>query len=146
MRNFGLLGQPVPNPAPEPAQEPMGFRDRMIGILGGLGTGIQNFLDDDEKRARLTIALNSMRLNPDPNLARAMQSQMETAQATRLLKTQSNQTAAALRAAAQTETNEQRKSQLTKLADYIDANPTNTEAPKLAVQYLANPNRCLPAI
>jgi len=150
MRNFGLLGQPVPTPAPAtapapaPAAQPQGFGGRMMGILSGLGSGIQDFLDDDEKRARLVIALNSMRLNPDPNLARAMQSQMETAQATRLLKTQSNQTAAALRAAAQTETNAQRKDQLTKLADYIDANPANTEAPKLAVQYLANPMHGLP--
>jgi len=137
-------GPQPPAPAPAPAAQPQGFRDRMMGIFGGIGSGIQNFLDDDEKRARLAIALNSMRLNPDPNLARAMQSQMETAQATRLLTKQSNQTAAALRAAAKTETNAQRKDQLTKLADYIDANPTNTEAPKLAVQYLANPMHGLP--
>ena len=89
---FGSPQPPAPGPAPASTQEPMGFRDRMIGILGGLGTGIQNYLEDDEKRARLAIALNSMRLNPDPNLARAMQSQMETAQATRLLSAQGNRT------------------------------------------------------
>ena len=94
---FGSPQPPAPAPAPATTQEPMGFGDRMMGILGGLGTGIQNFLEDDEKRARLAIALNSMRLNPDPGFARAMQSQLETAQATRLLKSQGNVTAETIR-------------------------------------------------
>lgn len=94
---FGGPQFPAAAPAPAPAPAPMGFGDRMMGILGGIGSGIQNFLDDDEKRARLAIALNSMRLNPDPSLARAMQSQLETAQATRLLKSQGNVTAETIR-------------------------------------------------
>jgi hypothetical protein len=94
---FGGPQPPAQAQAPAPAAQPQGFGDRMMGILGGLGTGIQSFLDDDEKRARLAIALNSMRLNPDPSLARAMQSQMETAQATRLLKSQGNVTAETIR-------------------------------------------------
>lgn len=140
MRNFGLLGQPVPNPAPEPApaQEPMGFGDRMMGILGGLGTGIQNFLDDDEKRARLAIALNSMRLNPDPGFARAMQSQLETAQATRLLSAQGNRTAMALEAEAGRveSTDSSRAAQLRSAAEFIRSNPQNSEAAKAGMELL----------
>jgi hypothetical protein len=116
----------------------MGFGDRMMGILGGLGTGIQNFLDDDEKRARLAIALNSMRLNPDPNLARAMQSQMETAQATRLLSAQGNRTAMALDAeAARIEgTDSGRAAQLRSAAEFIRSNPQNSEAAKAGMELL----------
>lgn len=133
---FGSPQPPAPAPAPAPA--PMGFGDRMMGILGGLGTGIQNYLEDDEKRARLAIALNSMRLNPDPNLARAMQSQMETAQATRLLSAQGNRTATALEAeAARIEsTDSSRASQLRSAAEFIRSNPQNSEAAKAGMELL----------
>jgi hypothetical protein len=116
----------------------MGFGDRMERILGGLGTGIQNFLDDDEKRARLAIALNSMRLNPDPSLARAMQSQLETAQATRLLSAQGNRTAMALEAeAGRIEgTDSGRAAQLRSAAEFIRSNPQNPEAAKAGMELL----------
>ena len=90
-------GPQPPAPAPAPAAQPQGFGDRMSRILGGLGTGIQNFLDDDEKRARLAIALNSMRLNPDPSLARAMQGQLERSQELRASAQSANRTAQFLR-------------------------------------------------
>ena len=90
-------GPQPPAPAPAPAAQPQGFRDRMMGIFGEIGSGIQNFLDDDEKRARLAIALNSMRLNPDPNLARAMQSQIERSQELRAAAQSANRTAQFLR-------------------------------------------------
>jgi hypothetical protein len=116
----------------------MGFGDRMERILGGLGTGIQNFLGDDEKRARLAIALNSMRLNPDPSFARAMQSQLETAQATRLLSAQGNRTAMALEAeAGRIEgTDSSRAAQLRSAAEFIRSNPQNSEAAKAGMELL----------
>jgi len=131
-------GPQPPATAPAPAAQPQGFRDRMMGILGGIGSGIQNFLDDDEKRARLAIALNSMRLNPDPNLARAMQSQMETAQATRLLSAQGNRTAMALEAeAGRIEgTDSSRAAQLRSAAEFIRSNPQNPEAAKAGMELL----------
>lgn len=134
-----MFGGPQPQaPAPAPAPEPMGFGDRMMGILGGLGTGMQNFLEDDEKRARLAIALNSMRLNPDPNLARAMQGQMETAQATRLLSAQGNRTAMALEAEAGRieSADSSRASQLRSAAEFIRSNPQNSEAAKAGMELL----------
>jgi hypothetical protein len=68
-----------------------------MGILEGIGGGISDYLDDDEKRARLVLALNSMRLQPDSGLASAMGRQLETAQQMRLLNSQGNRTAAAVR-------------------------------------------------
>ena len=76
---------------------PKGFGERISGIFDTIGSGVNNFLDDDEKRARLVLALNSMRLQPDTGLASAMGRQLETAQSMRLLSAQGNRTAAAIR-------------------------------------------------
>ena len=76
---------------------PKGFGERISGIFDTIGSGVNNFLDDDEKRARLVLALNSMRLEPDTGLSSAMGRQLETAQSMRLLTSQGNRTAAAIR-------------------------------------------------
>ena len=93
---YGMQSQLTTQPPPPPASPP-GFGQRFMGILEGIGGGISDYLDDDEKRARLVLALNSMRLQPDAGLASAMGRQLETAQQMRLLNAQGNRTAAAIR-------------------------------------------------
>ena len=62
------------------------------GFLSQLGRGALDYLSDPINRKQLAIGFNAMRLNPDANLARSLQSQIETEQAKRLLNQQSNQT------------------------------------------------------
>jgi hypothetical protein len=63
------------------------------GFMSKIGDGISDFWNDEEKMANLAIGLNSMRLNPDANLAKAMQTKID-----RLQKTKgNNQTAEELR-------------------------------------------------
>jgi hypothetical protein len=62
-------------------------------FMSKMGDGISDFWNDEEKMANLAIGLNSMRLNPDANLAKAMQTKID-----RLQKTKgNNKTAEALR-------------------------------------------------
>jgi hypothetical protein len=53
-----------------PVEEP-GFFDK-------IGSGMSDFFGDEERMARMTIALNSMRLNPDPNIAKSMENKLES--------------------------------------------------------------------
>ena len=53
-----------------PTEEP-GFFDK-------IGSGMSDFFGDEERMARMTIALNSMRLNPDPNIAKSMENKLES--------------------------------------------------------------------
>jgi len=55
---------------PTPTEEP-GFFDK-------IGSGMSDFFGDEERMARMTIALNSMRLNPDPNIAKSMENKLES--------------------------------------------------------------------
>jgi len=43
--------------------------EEKMGLLERLGKGIQNYRSDPEKMARLQMGFNTMRLNPDPNIA-----------------------------------------------------------------------------
>ena len=63
------------------------------GFFERLGSGAMEYLGDPTNRARLAAAFNTMRLNPDPNIARMAQSQIETQQALDLLKGQGTRTA-----------------------------------------------------
>jgi hypothetical protein len=47
------------------------------GFMSKMGDGISDFWNDEEKMANLAIGLNSMRLNPDANLAKAMQTKID---------------------------------------------------------------------
>jgi len=71
---------------PPPEEEP--------GFMSQMGDSISDFWNDEEKMARLTIGLNSMRLNPDANLAKSMQSRIDKIQKNK----GSTKTAQALRA------------------------------------------------
>ena len=54
----------------QPVEEPSFFDN--------IGSGISDFFGDEERMARMTIALNSMRLNPDPNIAKSMENKIES--------------------------------------------------------------------
>ena len=98
----------MPQQAPQmPQQAP-----QQQGLLSRIGSGISNYLSDPENRARLAAGFNTMRLNPDPNIAAMAQSRIESSQQQKLLKSQANKTAAVLRAQGQAE-----------LADMIEQNP-----------------------
>lgn len=95
--NFGRPVMADPTQRPPDYTRPQGIGERLTGILGGIGRGVNEYLADDENRARLVMALNSMRLQPDAGLSSAMGRQIETAQALRLMNSQGNRTAAAIR-------------------------------------------------
>jgi len=61
---------PIGATPPPPVEEP--------GFFDNIGSGISDFFGDDERMARMTIALNSMRLNPDPNIAKSMENKLES--------------------------------------------------------------------
>lgn len=71
--------------APQPAPQQPGFFQR-------LGSGIKDFTSDPERMARLTMGLNSMRMNPDAGIAAMAQSRLESAQQQRLLRQKTNRT------------------------------------------------------
>ena len=79
-----------------PPQEPQ-------GLLARLGAGLRNFTDDPERMARLTLGLNSMRLNPDEGIAASAAQTIQTAQEDRRLQSRANSTIAALQSAAATD-------------------------------------------
>jgi len=78
-------------------------------FMGKLGSNVMDYLKDPANRAQMAAAFNTMRLNPDPNVAKFAENQ----QALSLLKTQGNKTADALEAAGQKQ-----------LADLVRADPS----------------------
>jgi hypothetical protein len=83
----------MPQQAPQmPQQAP-----QQQGLLSRLGSGISNYLSDPENRARLAAGFNTMRLNPDPNIAAMAQSRIESSQAKKLESKQVNKTVELLR-------------------------------------------------
>ena len=102
----------APQQAPQMPQQAPQQAPQKQGLLSRLGGGISNYLSDPENRARLAMGFNTMRLNPDPNIAAMAQSRIESSQQQKLLKSQANKTAAVLRAQGQAE-----------LADMIEQNP-----------------------
>jgi len=61
--------QTVQQQTPPPVEEQ--------GFMSKMGDGISDFWNDEAKMANLAIGLNSMRLNPDANLAKAMQTKID---------------------------------------------------------------------
>lgn len=80
-------------PAPAMQAQPSYVAPEQQGFFQRLGAGVQNFTSDPEKMARLTMALNSMRMQPDAGIAAMAQSRMENAQQQKLLQSQANKTA-----------------------------------------------------
>lgn len=114
---------PQPQPAPISTGSPV-YQAPQPSFFERLGSGAMDYLSDPTNRARMAAGFNTMRLNPDPNIARMAQSQIETQQAMGLLKQQGNQTAKALKAAAESETDPERKSRLMAAAALIEQNPS----------------------
>ena len=78
-------------------------REGEDNIFSRLGKGALEYLSDPINRKQLAIGFNAMRLNPDANLAKSLQSQIETEQGLRLLQAQGNKTADALEAMGETQ-------------------------------------------
>lgn len=68
-------------------------------LLQRLGSSAKEYLSDEENRARLAMAFNSMRLQPDRALTAAQAMRIENIQKQKLLESQGNRTADALEAA-----------------------------------------------
>lgn len=118
------------------------------GFLSRLGRGAIDYLSDPINRKQLAIGFNAMRLNPDANLAKSLQSQIETEQGMRLLRTQGNRTAEALESKAEqiVKADPQRASQLLTAADFIRNNPTNTEGISAAAKLLFDSSQFAPTV
>ena len=78
-------------------------------LFSKIGSGIQKFTSDPEKMARLAAGFNTMRLNPDPNIAKMAENQIERSQTNK----DANQTVALLR-----------QKGFHDLASMVEANPT----------------------
>lgn len=91
--NFGRPVMADPTQRPPDYTRPQGIGERLTGILGGIGRGVNEYLADNENRARLVMALNSMRLEPDRGLSYAYGRQLENAQALRADTQSANRTA-----------------------------------------------------
>lgn len=83
-----LSGGPAPISVGKPA-----VINSQPNFFERIGSGAMDYLSDPNNRARLAAGFNTMRLNPDPNIAKMVQSQLETEQAMDLLKAQGNKTA-----------------------------------------------------
>ena len=70
--------------------------EEKMGLLERLGRGIQNYRSDPEKMARLQMGFNTMRLNPDPNIAASAANTIKMAQQKRQSGVDANSTIAYL--------------------------------------------------
>ena len=70
--------------------------EEKMGLLERLGRGIQNYRSDPEKMARLQMGFNTMRLNPDPNIAANAANTIKMAQQKRQSGVDANSTIAYL--------------------------------------------------
>jgi hypothetical protein len=77
--------------------------EKEMGLLDRIGAGITNFRNDPEKMARLTMGLNSMRLNPDQGMAATAANTIQQAQENRMVQNRANSTISALQNAAKTD-------------------------------------------
>jgi hypothetical protein len=123
-------------------------RPEAPGFLSSLGRGALDYLSDPINRKQLAIGFNAMRLNPDANLARSLQGQIETEQGLRLLRGQGNKTADALQQRANkiAKTDPQRAAQLLTAAEFIRNNPTNTEGISAAANLLFDSSQFAPTV
>jgi hypothetical protein len=62
------------------------------GLLSRLGRGALDALQDPVRNAQIVAALNSMRLNPDPNLVKSVQARADRVQTSRQQAQQANRT------------------------------------------------------
>jgi hypothetical protein len=87
-------------------------RPEKPGLLSRLGRSALDYLQDPESRARAAMAFNAMRLQPDPNLARAMQTRVAGIQERRQQAQTANRTVQYLKSMGRPD-----------LAELVEANP-----------------------
>jgi len=102
---------PPTAPQMQPAPQPMQQAPEQ-GLLARMGAGINNFRQDPEKMARLTMGLNSMRLNPDAGIAASAADTIKQGQTRRIMMSNANVTVQRLRDMGRDD-----------LADMVEANP-----------------------
>jgi hypothetical protein len=90
------------------------------GFMSKMGDGISDFWNDEEKMANLAIGLNSMRLNPDANLAKAMQTKIDRLQKNKGLTTGVKW----LRSFAMKQTDPAKRQKYLEMAIMAEQNPT----------------------
>ena len=93
--NLARLNQAA-NQAPPP-QQPRSFGDRAKGILGAIGGGIMNRVQDPNFADRLVIGLGGMTMNPNEALMRQASANIENRRKTDLLSAEANKTIEYLR-------------------------------------------------
>lgn len=99
MRTGQIAMDPMLQSQPQTPVQTAAPAQQEQGILGKLASGFSDYTGDPEKMARLAMAFNSMRIEPDQGLAAALADRAKTAQAIKLAKSSANKTAEALRAA-----------------------------------------------
>jgi len=88
MQQYGLLPQMQAQPT-APAQQ--GLLDRMMG-------GVNNYVSEPDNMARLAMAFNTLRFQPDQSINSIMASRLKDSREEKLLKSQTNKTIEFLRA------------------------------------------------
>ena len=92
-----MTNQQMSPQAPQQAPQMTQQAPQQPGLLSRLGGGISDYLSDPANRARLAMGFNTMRLNPDPNIAAMAQSRIESSEAKKLESKQVNKTVELLR-------------------------------------------------
>ena len=92
-----MTNQQVSPQSPQQAPQMPQQAPQQPGLLSRLGGGISDYLSDPANRARLAMGFNTMRLNPDPNIASMAQSRIESSEAKKLESKQVNKTVELLR-------------------------------------------------
>ena len=92
-----MTNQQMSPQAPQQAPQMTQQAPQQPGLLSRLGGGISDYLSDPANRARLAMGFNTMRLNPDPNIASMAQSRIELSEAKKLESKQVNKTVELLR-------------------------------------------------
>ena len=83
MQNFEAARAQAMQPARSVSKGSTTARPEKAGLLSRLGRGALDALQDPVRQSQIVTALNSMRLNPDPNLAKSMQTRAAGVQASR---------------------------------------------------------------
>lgn len=110
-----VAGAPMQPPAPQ-TQAPPNMMQRLQGAAQQVQASplYQSTMGDEDWRARKALALNSMRMDPDANLAAGLREQLVSSRETRQQTQQANRTAEVLEKAGETE-----------MAAAIRANPSS---------------------
>ena len=92
---------PMPQQAMQsaPMPQPMPAQPAPVSDEPSLFSRFNQMMKDPEKNAQIVMALNSLRSNPDSNLAASMQKRIDAAGETRLLQSTTNMTVEALKKA-----------------------------------------------